>query len=718
MSKLTKYYIILVTLNVLILFGTFYLNNHLHSINGAHYKNSLQTLTSTTLRSIEKSYEFYKSQANYYANSKTISTIIKRLNSNEKNFKKLKQINQVVFSYLDPVRSSLQLEGYFIISKSGINLASTRNVNLGKKSVVLQDEQSWQKALNGKSVLTRLMPSEVPLYDLESKLTPGRATVFLLSPIIDSKEKITAILAFRINPHALMWEILKMARTGTSGESYAIDRKGNLLSHSRFQDTLLSKQLITGKNKEILAIKVKTPAGDLTKMAQSLQNQEEAYNILGYQDYRGTNVIGYWIWSEKLNLGITSEIDYEEAYEFPERFGKYIWGITFLLILMITSLFILLKTRLTKSEDQVDQQQRFLKETMDIMPAVFYAKNTDGLYITVNKFYKDIFQLNEKEIVNKTDYDLFPKNIADQFRKNDQDVISNGKLIESEEVALDSSGQQRTYHSFKFPYHDKDGDVWAIGGFSLDITEKKRLEQESNEDQIRAIHTARLASIGELSGQIAHEMNTPLTAITLAASSLLKRIEKEEFSKELYKNQLNLVLKVCKKLAKIISSVRKLSSGANEEELSKVNLSSIIEDTMLLCENSFHRNNIEFTLNLETDEEQTINCSPSEISQVIMNLINNAIDAAKEIDDPQKWVKLNISKIDNYICFKLSDSGKGISEKIRNKIFDPRFTTKSLSDGTGLGLALSSQIIKRHGGEIYLVSDVKNTTFIFNIPDV
>jgi signal transduction histidine kinase len=114
------------------------------------------------------------------------------------------------------------------------------------------------------------------------------------------------------------------------------------------------------------------------------------------------------------------------------------------------------------------------------------------------------------------------------------------------------------------------------------------------------------------------------------------------------------------------------------------------------------------------DENLTIQCRPSEISQVLLNLLNNAFDAVEDL--PQRWVKIDVKEVDDQVNLTVTDSGQGIDVALRDKIMQPFFTTKPVGKGTGLGLSISSGIVESHHGKFVLDPKSPFTSFQMTLP--
>jgi PAS domain S-box-containing protein len=123
-----------------------------------------------------------------------------------------------------------------------------------------------------------------------------------------------------------------------------------------------------------------------------------------------------------------------------------------------------------------------LQNILDNSTAVIYVKDTDGRYLGVNRRFEDLFGVSRAEVLGKTDYDLFPREMADRYKAHDQDVMRVARSLEFEEIAPQRDGLH-TYISIKFPLYDGVGVVYAVAGISTDITERKRAEEALGQSQ-------------------------------------------------------------------------------------------------------------------------------------------------------------------------------------------------------------------------------------------
>jgi len=240
------------------------------------------------------------------------------------------------------------------------------------------------------------------------------------------------------------------------------------------------------------------------------------------------------------------------------------------------------------------------------------------------------------------------------------------------------------------------------------------LERAKMHEQV--IETGKLASIGELAAGIAHEVNNPVAIMVEEAGWIEDLLEEEEFHKSDNLDEFKRALKQvraqgarCKQIThKLLSFARKTHS-----QLSDLQLNELIEEVVGLCQRTARYSNIKIETELHSCLP-AITASPSEIQQVLLNLVNNAIDA---IGKKGGTVKISTGMDNRCAVIDVSDTGCGIHEAYVQRIFDPFFTTKPVGKGTGLGLSICYGIIDKMGGSISVNSAVgKGTTFHVQIP--
>lgn len=244
-------------------------------------------------------------------------------------------------------------------------------------------------------------------------------------------------------------------------------------------------------------------------------------------------------------------------------------------------------------------------------------------------------------------------------------------------------------------------------GTCQNITTQVELEQALGLERIKSIQSSKLASLGEISASIAHEINNPL-AIVSGIAQLFPKIIHDPEKLISRTEQLN---KAVLRIATIIQGLKKYSRRSSNDNKSEHEFSSIIEDAISLCSLKSKRHDV--TLTMEIRSRGLIFCDAVEIEQVLINLISNAIDAVKNFD----LRRVNIQVFDEgfNIISRVSNNGT-IPDNIRKKIFEAFFTTKPMGEGTGLGLSISRDIITNHQGLLTLLNDETTTCFEIKLP--
>jgi len=237
---------------------------------------------------------------------------------------------------------------------------------------------------------------------------------------------------------------------------------------------------------------------------------------------------------------------------------------------------------------------------------------------------------------------------------------------------------------------------------------KKRDEELKKYAQQTIAEAERLAIIGQLAAGVAHEINNPLTGILLYCDLMLKNLPDDHpYKKNLLR--INNEAQRCKTIVKgLLDFARQ-----KKPEIKKASVNELIESTLNLLKTQAIFLNI--TIKLGLNDLPLINIDPSQIQQVLINIIMNGVEAMEGSGELK--IESKLSEDNKFICILISDTGPGIKPEYHKKIFEPFFTTKEATHGVGLGLSISKRIIEDHNGTIEVKSEPgKGTTFIIKLP--
>lgn len=237
--------------------------------------------------------------------------------------------------------------------------------------------------------------------------------------------------------------------------------------------------------------------------------------------------------------------------------------------------------------------------------------------------------------------------------------------------------------------------------------------EKIDEQQTKLVHSAKLASIGEMAASIAHEINNPLTIINGNVGLLRRVIGSPKADLEKGNLYLDSIEKTVHRIDKIIRGLKALSRDGSADPFEEIDLRQSIENAISLVREKFKSRGIELKEKY-LDQKMMIECRAVQIEQILINLLSNTFDAIR--DQKEKWVEIQILDADTSWMISITDSGSGIPKPHQDKIMMPFFTTKQLNQGTGLGLSISKGIAEEHNGSLELDRMSVHTRFVIHLP--
>lgn len=257
------------------------------------------------------------------------------------------------------------------------------------------------------------------------------------------------------------------------------------------------------------------------------------------------------------------------------------------------------------------------------------------------------------------------------------------------------------------------GKVQGFFVIVTDIASVKELEAKNREIEAKLVANSKMSSLGEMASGIAHEINNPLTIIYGNSCRLESSLKNNNFDLLKAKELIKEISEMSLRIEKIVDSLRMISRNNQKTHIEKESVSNIIKQTLTLCETRFKSEDIKLKQK-NTDLDLKIKCQPVSVSQIILNILNNAYDAVSKC--AIRWIQIEVIDSNDFIRIAISNSGPKISPKLNEKIFQPFFTTKPVGQGTGLGLSISKGLAESNGGSLYLNQYSKRTQFVLTLP--
>jgi len=373
-------------------------------------------------------------------------------------------------------------------------------------------------------------------------------------------------------------------------------------------------------------------------------------------------------------------------------------------------------TERRRAEAALRESEDRLQAIMDYTTAVIYLKDLQGRYILINRRYEDLFHVRRGQVKGKTDFDLFPREMAEVYQANDRKALEARKPLEFEEIAPQDDGLH-TYLSIKFPLFDASGAPYGVCGISTDITERKRAELEVARARDTALESARLKA--EFVANMSHEIRTPLNAI-IGMTGLLLDTELGSQQREFA----DTVRSSGDALLAIINDIldfSKIESGRMTIEKLDFDLRDAIESAVELVAGRAQAKGLELAVALDPDVPTDLRGDPGRLRQVLTNLLSNAVKFTERGEVVVRASKEN--ELDNLVVVRLAvkDTGIGLSREGMCRLFQPfsqadASTTRKYG-GTGLGLTICRQLVELMHGEIGVESEPgQGATFWCKLP--
>jgi PAS domain S-box-containing protein len=337
--------------------------------------------------------------------------------------------------------------------------------------------------------------------------------------------------------------------------------------------------------------------------------------------------------------------------------------------------------------------------TFDSINDAVCINSKDFRLLRVNKAFVDMYQVEPSQVLDKHCYEVTGEGRGPVERCPHQETLRTEKPAKSEFFVHEKGAYVEISTS---PVFNRRGEITAVVHITRDITEQK-LQNE------RLMSTDRLASLGELAAGTAHEFNNPLTSVIGLSQLLLQRDIPDDIREDL-----KLINSEAQRAANVARNL--LAFGAKHPPAKQPDqINSIIEDVLELRAYEHKANNIDVERHLALDLPKII-ADYFQMQQVFMNIIINAeyfmIDAHHG-----GTLTITTKRHNDVVRISIGDDGPGIPHENLSRIFDPFFTTKEAGKGTGLGLSICHGIVKEHGGQIYVSSQLgKGTTIFVDLP--
>ncbi|MHC4529861.1 MAG: PAS domain-containing sensor histidine kinase, partial [Planctomycetota bacterium] len=373
--------------------------------------------------------------------------------------------------------------------------------------------------------------------------------------------------------------------------------------------------------------------------------------------------------------------------------------------------------QISAANRELAKERNSLRTLIDNLPDFIYIKDTESRFTACNAAISDFMGgVTPAELIGKTDFDYYPREQAEEFYADEQQIIRTGApLVNKDEPHAGHTGEVRWIMTSKLPLRDSQGKIVGIVGISRDITERKQVEQQLRQ----AKHAAEFASKAksQFLANMSHEIRTPLNAIIGVSKTLRKYNVSNLVPKQL--EGLEIMHRSSQRLLLLINGIldlSKIESGKMELKLRSFSLDALIAGIRSMATTLNDKSTVAFVVEKDDSLPEFVVSDAQKLHEILTNIISNAV---KFTDQGQ--IALKICGKQNRLYFEVSDTGIGIDQKDIGRIFE-EFTQLDSSttrkyQGTGLGLTIAKKTVELLGGEIRAESTLgQGTTVAFYVP--
>lgn len=359
-----------------------------------------------------------------------------------------------------------------------------------------------------------------------------------------------------------------------------------------------------------------------------------------------------------------------------------------------------------RSEERLAASEAQLSAFMENAPVAMHLKDATGRYVRVNPQFARSLGRQRDEFQGMLPGDLFPADVAAEVERLER-IARTGEVARAE-ISLESMAEDAWVLAMAFPVSGGTGQV-RTGGFTLDLTERKKAEAALARSREMLYQTEKLSALGSLLAGVSHELNNPLS-IVMAQSVMMERQAGEGPLAE----RAAKIRKAADRCARIVQTFLAMARQRRPERAA-TDLNAIVTAALELTAYGLKTEGIATALDL-APSLPLIAADADQLHQIVVNLLVNAQHAMADASERTLSVRTTVGSEPGTVALEVADTGAGVPEHVRRRIFEPFFTTKPQGQGTGVGLSFSQGLAEAHGGRLELVPTARGACFRLTLP--
>lgn len=619
---------------------------------------------------------------------------------------------------LGPWLTEYGYRGFSLIGESGTVLASLRNSDLGQASPILSLVEI-DMLRQSRGVLTRpqIVDAVAPQVEVDWSALDEEVSMYAISPII-TDGVVRGYFALRIDPLAEFSSTFRVGRTGISGETYAVDPDGRLLTETRYAEEYSAAGLLADGHPSMLHLEIRDPGsnvstGDvpstpysqwpLTVAAQAVAAGGMGSNLIGYRDARGVLVMGAWAWDPVREIGVISEIELGEALAAANRARAVLRVFAVAMALCFIMIAVLFNVHRTLSRQRARQTleatQRFRRILMTAAEGIF-GFDTEGVITFINPRACRMLGYREDELIGKRLHPIVHHSRRDgsYYPEEECPILSpvetppNG----AEDIFWTKGGECIPIEFSKSPIDADDPDAGVVVTFR-DITKRKR-------DELALMrHAQELkrsnAELQEFAYAASHDLQEPLRKIQAFGDRLSNKYH--DALDETGQHYLDRMVDAASRMRRLIDDLLSYSRvNSKTTTFQPVDLSGVLADVLSDLEPRIAAEGAKVRIGILP----AIEADPGQMHQLFLNLLSNSMKFHRKGVQPSISVEgsVEVGESGAVARIAVTDNGIGFEARHAERIFGmfERLHGREEFDGTGVGLATCRKIVEHHSGEL------------------
>ena len=619
---------------------------------------------------------------------------------------------------LGPWLTEYGYRGFFLIGANGTNLASLRNSDLEQPSPILSLVDG-DRLRRSRGVLTRpqIVDGVAPQVEADWSGLDEEVAMYAIAPVV-SGGVVRGYFALRIDPFAEYSSTFRVGRTGISGETFAVDQAGRLLSETRYAEEYRNAGLLARDHPSMLHLEVRDPgtnvtSGDvhampysqwpLTEAAQAVTAGGRGSNLTGYRDARGVLMMGAWAWDPVRDIGVISEIEVAEALAGVNRARAVLRVFAVAMALCFIMIAVLFNAYRTLSRQRARQTfeatQRFRRILMTAAEGI-YGLDGGGVVTFINPRACQMLGYSEDELIGKRMHAIVHHSRRDGsiYPEDECPILSPVKTSPdgNEDIFWTKDGACIPIEFSKSPVDASDPGAGIVVTFR-EITKRKR-------DELALLRYAQElkrsnAELQEFAYAASHDLQEPLRKIQAFGERLHKKYHTE--LDETGQHYLDRMVDAASRMRRLIDDLLSYSRvNSKTTTYQPVDLASVLADVLSDLEPRIAAANAQVRIGILP----AIEADPGQMHQLFLNLLSNSMKFHRKGVAPSILVEGSVEVGDAGAVARIAvtDNGIGFEARHADRIFGmfERLHGREEFDGTGVGLATCRKIVEHHSGEL------------------